>query len=159
MPSPYELSLQNGNVVDIRAFNPLPPWCLEENISMQSHIHTHTHTHSRVCTCLLQSCPAFCNPIGYSVPGSSVHAILQARILEWVAMPFSMGSSQLRDWTCVSCIADRFFTHWTTWEVSTHTHTHTHTHARKFLEYLISCANLKTEQNIWFLHILGWSPN
>ena len=157
MPSPYELSLQNGNVVDIRAFNPLPPWCLEENISMQSHTHTLTCVH--VPAQSLQLCPALCNPIGYSVPGSSVHAILQARILEWVARPFSMGSSQLRDWTCVSCIAGRFFTHWATWEVSTHMHTHTHTHARKFLEYLISCANLKTEQNIWFLHILGWSPN
>jgi len=43
-------------------------------------------------------------------PGSSVHGILQARILEWVAMPFSRGSSQPRDQTQVSCIAGRFFT-------------------------------------------------
>ena len=45
-----------------------------------------------------------------SPPGSSVHGILQARILESVAIPFSRGSSQLRDWTRVSYIADRFFT-------------------------------------------------
>ena len=45
-------------------------------------------------------------------PGSSVHGILQARILEWVAIPFSRGSSWLRDWTWVSCIAGRFFTTW-----------------------------------------------
>ena len=41
-----------------------------------------------------------------------VHGILQARILEWVAFPFSRGSSQLRDWTGVSCIAGGFFTNW-----------------------------------------------
>ena len=45
-----------------------------------------------------------------------VHGILQARILEWVAFPFSRGSSQPRDWTQVSCIAGRFFTIWATRE-------------------------------------------
>jgi len=45
-----------------------------------------------------------------SLPGVSVHGILQARILEWVAIPFSRGSSQLRDPTLVSYIAGRFFT-------------------------------------------------
>ena len=47
-------------------------------------------------------------------PGSSVHGILQARILEWVAIPFSKGSSRLRDQTWVSHIAHRFFTIWAT---------------------------------------------
>ena len=46
-----------------------------------------------VCVQLLQSCLTLCDPMGCSPPGSSVHGILQARILEWVAMPFSMGSS------------------------------------------------------------------
>ena len=46
----------------------------------------------------------------YSPLGSSVHGILQARILDWVAMPFSRGSSRPRDWTWVFCIAGRFFT-------------------------------------------------
>ena len=41
-------------------------------------------------------CPTLCNPVDYNPPGSSVHGILQARILEWVAMPFSRGSSQPR---------------------------------------------------------------
>ena len=45
-----------------------------------------------------------------SLPGSFAHGILQARILEWVAIPFSRGSSQPRDRTQVSCIAGRFFT-------------------------------------------------
>ena len=56
-----------------------------------------------------------------SPPGSSVHGIFQARILGWVATPSSRGSSQPRDWTCISyisSIAGRFFTHWDTWEAS-----------------------------------------
>ena len=51
-----------------------------------------------------------------SPPGSSVHGILQTRILEGVAMPFSSRSSQCRDWTWVSHTAGRFFTFWATWE-------------------------------------------
>ena len=54
----------------------------------------------------------FCDPMDCSLPNSSVRGVLQARILEWVAIPFSRGSSRLRDWTCVSCIAGRFFTIW-----------------------------------------------
>ena len=44
------------------------------------------------------------------LPGSSIHGILKARILEWVAIPFYRGLSPPRDWTWVSCIAGRFFT-------------------------------------------------
>ena len=51
-----------------------------------------------------------------SPPGSSDHGILQARILEWVAISFSRGSSWSRHWTGVSCIAGRFFTVWATGE-------------------------------------------
>ena len=46
-----------------------------------------------LCVLAAQSCLTFCNPMDYSPPGSSVHGILQARILEWVAIPFSRGSS------------------------------------------------------------------
>ena len=59
-----------------------------------------------------QSCPTLCDPMDCSLPGSSVQGILQARILWWVAMFFSRGSSQPRDWTQVSCIPGRFFTNW-----------------------------------------------
>ena len=55
-------------------------------------------------------------PHGLSPPDSSVHGILQARILEWVAIPFSRGSSQPRDWTRVSCFAGGSFTIWATME-------------------------------------------
>ena len=51
-----------------------------------------------------------------SPPGSSVHGIFQARILEWVAISFSRGSSQPKNQTCISCIAGRFFTNWVTRE-------------------------------------------
>ena len=54
---------------------------------------------------LFQSCPTLCNPMDCSPPGFSVHEILQARILEWVAMPFTRGSSQPRDWTQVCSIS------------------------------------------------------
>ena len=64
-----------------------------------------------------QSCLTLCNPMHCSPPGSSVHGILQARILEWVAIPFSRGSSRSRDQTQVSFIVDRFFTIWATREV------------------------------------------
>ena len=64
----------------------------------------------RVCDTHLY--PTLCYPMDCNSPGSSVHGILQARILEWVATVFSRGSSQPRDQTWVSCIAGRFFTIW-----------------------------------------------
>ena len=56
-----------------------------------------------------EPCPTFCDPMDCSPPGSSVHGILQARILEWIAMPFSRGSFQRRDRTRISCKAGKFF--------------------------------------------------
>ena len=46
-----------------------------------------------------QSCPTLCDPMDCSLPGSSIHGILQARVLEWVTISFSRGSSRPRDWT------------------------------------------------------------
>ena len=91
------------------------------------YIHTHTHTHSSrgdleitqvpntdsflkktphsgydVHAKWLQLSPTLCDPMDCSPPGSSIHGILQARILEWVAMPFSRGLSKPRDRTCIS---------------------------------------------------------
>ena len=60
---------------------------------------------------VVQSCPTLWDPMGYTV-----HGILQATILEWVAFPFSGGSSQPMDWTQVSHIVGKFFTSWATWE-------------------------------------------
>ena len=72
-----------------------------------------------VCAKSPQLCPTLCNPMGCNLPGSSVQGVLQARILEWVAMPSSRESSQHRDQTClscISCIGRQILYHWATWE-------------------------------------------
>ena len=61
-----------------------------------------------------KSCATHCNPMDCSSPGSSVHGILQARILEWVAISFSRRSPQPRDWIQVSFSVGRFLTIWAT---------------------------------------------
>ena len=68
------------------------------------------------CVCVLtaQSCPTLWDPVACSPPGSSVHGNFQARILEWVAISFSRGSSQPRDRTWDSLTTGRFFTVWAT---------------------------------------------
>ena len=58
---------------------------------------------------IAQSCPTLCDPMDCSLPGSSAHEILQARILEWIAVLFFKGSSRPRDRTQVSCIPGRRF--------------------------------------------------
>ena len=65
---------------------------------------------------IVQSRPTLCNSMDCSPPGSSIHRISQARILEWVAISSSRGSSWPGDQTQVSCIAGRFFTLWATRE-------------------------------------------
>ena len=70
-----------------------------------------------VCVCMCVSCSVMsnsCDLMNCSPPGFFVHGISQARILEWVSIPFSRGSSQPRDWTQVSRIAGRFFIIWAT---------------------------------------------
>ena len=98
----------------------------------------------------LQSYPTLCDPIDSSPPGFYIPRILQARILEWVAISFSRGSSQLRDQTWVSCIVDRCFTIWATREVHiymcvcvcvcvyTHTLTHTLSLSLSLWAYILS---------------------
>ena len=65
---------------------------------------------------VVQSCLTLCNFMDCSLPGSSIHGIFWARVLEWVAILFSRGSFQPRDRTQVSCIAGRCFTVWATRE-------------------------------------------
>ena len=61
-----------------------------------------------------KSCPTLWEPMDCSLPGSSVHVhrTTQARMLEWVALSFSRGSSWARDWTCISCIDRQILHHW-----------------------------------------------
>ena len=72
-------------------------------------------SHERVSE-VAQSCLTLCDPVDCSPPGSSIHGILQARILEWVAISFSRGSSPPRDRTQVSRISCRHFNLWATRE-------------------------------------------
>ena len=88
-----------------------------------------------------QSCPTLCNPVNCSLPGSSVHGIFQARILEWVAISFSRGSSRPRDWTQVSHIAGRHFTLWATREAL-------------FFSYTFLKACMCTRENVTFISLL-----
>ena len=67
-----------------------------------------------------QLCLTLCDPVDCSSPGSSVHGIYQARILEGVAVPFSRVSSPPRVWTQISCITGRFLTIWATKEADTY---------------------------------------
>ena len=66
--------------------------------------------HLEVKVLIVQLCLTVCNSLDCSPQGSSVHGILRARILEWIAILFSRGSSRPRDQTQVSCIAGGFFT-------------------------------------------------
>ena len=69
------------------------------------------------CCLVIQSCPTLCDPMDSNPLGSSVHGVFQARILEWIVISFSRGSSQPRDWTQVSHTVDRRFAVWATREV------------------------------------------
>ena len=69
------------------------------------------------CCCLIAKlCLTLCDPMDCSPPGSFVHGISQARILEWVAISYCRGSSWPKNWTHVSCIGKRILYHWATRE-------------------------------------------
>jgi len=107
---------------------------------------------------LSQSCLTLCNPVDFSPSGSSVPGLLRTRTLQWVAIPFSRGSSWLRDQTRVSCIADRFFTIWATREAQAgyakkptkrKAWTSSITQIEKFFEYIFVYTQL--------IEIKGWA--
>ena len=66
--------------------------------------------------CVLSLVQTACDPMDFSLPVSSVHGTLQARILEWVAISCSRWSSQPRDQICISCIGRRILYHCDTWD-------------------------------------------
>ena len=118
----YLLSLLHlGHVLD--AYNPQTKkqsYCKELSVKLTYQLQAPIGIHllskwTLTCVCMhaqsLQPCPTLFDPIVCRPPGSLVHGLLQARILQWVAIPFSRGSSRPRDGTCissVSCIAGRF---------------------------------------------------
>ena len=76
----------------------------------------HVKDRTAMCVWGLNCCVIICDRMDYSLYGSSVHGIFQARILEWVAISYSRGSSWPRDQTHVSRIGKRILYHWVTWE-------------------------------------------
>ena len=108
-------------------------WCLKVGclaVLKWSSTGSPTHTSSLfICECgvhfsvcihmclVTQSCPNLCNPMDCSLPGSSIHGIILARILEWIACSFSRGSSQSCDWTHVYShllLGRQILYHWAT---------------------------------------------
>ena len=92
-------------------------------------------------TKILGASSAGCNSTDCNTPASSVHGILQVRILQWVAIPFSRGSSQPRDRIWVSYTAGRFFNVWATWEALCHIYKqgcHSHPQSRLKMRLLKS---------------------
>ena len=85
--------------------------------SLWSKSHIHTWLLEKPHGGIAQSCLTLCDCMDCSPPGSSVHGVFQARVLEWAAISFSRGSSPPRDWTLVSHIVDRHFTVWATREI------------------------------------------
>ena len=99
LPSPAHCCLSGWVLGAFNANILSPVWLLIKNIEWVSE-------------CVAPFCPTLYDPVDCSPPDSSVHGILQARILEWVAVPFCRGSSLPRDRTQVSHLAGRFFTIW-----------------------------------------------
>ena len=91
-----------------------------------------------------------------SLPGSSVHGIFQAIVLEWIAISFSRGSSQPRDQTQVSCIVDRRFTLWATREVEVHIHLKTYINIKHFPGFIKSQQRKFAKKIKLWLHIKRW---
>ena len=79
-------------------------WCARVELSLESESE------------VAQSCPTLCDPVDCSLQGFSIHGIIQAKILEWVAISFSRGSSRPRDQTWVSSVAGKCFNLWATRE-------------------------------------------
>ena len=93
-----------------------------------------------------QSCPTLCDPMDCSLPGSSIHGIFQAIVLEWIDISFSRGSSQPRDWTRVSCTVDRCFTVWATREVPVLSNLHTNQSDLLIIQILLNHMLVKSGQ-------------
>ena len=97
-----------------------PPQCSLPELFLRNHLPSQKLIYSSWSEVkwseVAQSCPTLCYPMDCSPPGSSIRGIHQARILEWVAISFSRGSSQPRDRTQVSHIAGRCFNLWATRE-------------------------------------------
>ena len=111
VPSAWVSTMDTGVAIGAEArFSPLSPPCREAVVQYTAHTAVHRSSgRMHQFSLITHSCLTLCDPMDCSLPGSSVYGILQARILEWVAISFFRGSSRPRDRTQVSCIAGRCF--------------------------------------------------
>ena len=102
--------------------------------------------------CLVaQLCPTLCHSMDCSLPVSSIHGILQARILEWVAIAFSRGASWPRDRSQVSYTTGGFFTIWATWGVAVFFNVSNNVYCDTVYNSLnYSCLGNSTERGLWW---------
>ena len=104
-----------------------------------------------LCLCsVAKPCQTLCDPMDCSSPGSSVHGILQARILEWVAISSSRGSSRLRDQIHISCIGRRVLYHWATWEACSPMIPFVKTQSMPTAHCLLTASRLLSRMHIYF---------
>ena len=116
----------------------------EESLCRTLETHRDSYKWPSLMCMLSHFSPTLCDPTRCSPPGSSVHGILQARILEWIAMPSSRGSSPPRDWihiAYISCISRWVLYHWATWEAPS--------------PLVLKCISAVIGRNRSF----GWSPH
>ena len=131
--------------------------------TQRCHTHTYTKKHAHIYThkdvnihmyiwseVKSLSCVRLCNPMDYSPPGSSFHGILQARILEWIAISFSRGSSRPRDRTLVSLLAGRRFNLWATRE-ALYVYTYKHLFAKICTQKIHVCIHMHLHMCVYSL--------
>ena len=111
----YTYTMDCYSAIKKNEFLPFVPMCIDPKNTTLSKI-SQTEKDKWKWSEVTQSCPTPCDPMDCSLPGSSLHGILQTRVLVWVAISFSGGSSQPRDRTRVSCIPGRCFNLWATRE-------------------------------------------
>ena len=111
---PLAMCFTHGNVFVSMLFSQFLPRSSSPSCVQKSVFYAGISTEVKVI--VAQSCPTLCDPMDYSQPGSSVHGIFQAWILECVAITPSRGISWPRDWTCISCTGRQILYHCATWE-------------------------------------------
>ena len=138
----WHRAMKWANAVGKNSTNGLT-WC-----RIATNLHFLINTCVCACACpVTESCLTLCNPMDCSLPGSSVHGILQERILEWVAISYSRGSSWPKDQThifCISCIDRWILYHYAPWEVLLHKKNTVMKHNKVKLNKRYACL-LKTE--------------
>ena len=108
-------------------------------------------SYSTFCCLVTKLCPTFWDPMECSPTGSSVYGISQARILEWVAIFFSRGSSQPRDQTHISYTGKRILQHWATWEALLYI-LHLQIDCSGIMYYIVSNSNTLST---WWLFVIN----